>query len=114
MDEWWNCSPNASHTVLVVAPADFVPTSTADLCGVRDAAWHEQSLAVFGLSGDSLFSHAAYAGMYDIPFPLVTDFHGQIAESYGSFANEWEGHRQIQNGQRSSSTRGGQSCVTKQ
>lgn len=82
--------------VLLFAPADFVPACTAEWCAVRDAGWHEtDGLAVFGLTADSLFSHAAYAEQYDIPFPLVSDFHAGIADQYGLVAEEWEGHRQI-------------------
>lgn len=82
--------------VLVFAPAAFVPTTTADFCAVRDAEWNEHpDIGVFGISGDSLFSHAAYVREYDLPFPLVTDFHSGIAESYDLCADEWEGHRQI-------------------
>lgn len=82
--------------VLVFAPADFVPTCTADSLAARDAGWHRvPDLAVVGLSGDSLFSHAAYADRYDIPFPLVSDFHGSVAESYDMLAEQWEGHSHI-------------------
>lgn len=82
--------------VLLFAPADFVPACTAEWCAVRDAGWHETAnLAVFGLTADSLFSHAAYAGQYEIPFPIVSDFHAGIADQYDLVAEEWEGHRQI-------------------
>lgn len=82
--------------VLLFYPADFVPTCTAELLAVRDAGWHEcPSLAVVGLSGDSLFSHAAYADRFDLPFPLVSDYHGGVAESYGLLAEEWEAHYDI-------------------
>lgn len=82
--------------VLLFAPADFVGPCTAEFCAVRDAGWAEEAdLAVLAATGDSLFSHAAYADRYDIPFPLVSDFHGSIADSYGLALEEWEGHRQI-------------------
>lgn len=82
--------------VLVFAPAAFVPTTTADFCAVRDAEWGgNPRIGVFGISGDSLFSHAAYTREYEFQFPLVTDFHSGIAESYDLCADEWEGHRQI-------------------
>jgi peroxiredoxin len=82
--------------VLYFTPADFVPECTAELVAVRDAGWHSVSnLEVVSLSGDSLFSHAAYADQYDIPFQLVSDFHGTVAESYDLLAEEWEGHRGI-------------------
>lgn len=82
--------------ILLFAPADFVPTTTAEWRAVAEAGWHtEDRLAVFGLTGDSLFSHAAYADQYDIPFPIISDFHSGIADQYDLLAAEWEGHRQI-------------------
>jgi peroxiredoxin len=81
---------------LLFAPADFVPECTAELVAVRDAGWHTvDGLAVIFLSGDSLFSHAAYADQHDLPFTLVSDFHGSVAETYGLLAEEWEGHSHI-------------------
>jgi len=82
--------------VLLFAPADFVPACTAEFAAVRDAGWHDTpNLAVVGLTGDSLFSHAAYADQHDIPFPLVSDFHANVAQQYDLVLGEWEGHRHI-------------------
>lgn len=82
--------------VLVFEPADFVPTCTAELCAVRDVGWYDvPELGVIALTGDSLFTHAAYADQYDLPFPIVSDFHGGVADSYDLLLEEWEGHRSI-------------------
>lgn len=82
--------------VLLFYPADFVPACTAELVAVREAAWvAETDLAVVGISGDSLFSHASYADQYDLSMPLVSDFHGGVADSYDLLVEEWEGHTQI-------------------
>lgn len=82
--------------VLSFAPADFVPQPTAELQAIRDAEWHtHESVAVLGITGDSLFSHRAYVERYEIPFPLVSDFHAGIADSYGLVLEEWEGHNHI-------------------
>lgn len=82
--------------VLQFCPAAFVPPCTAELCAISKAGWSSVSdLEVVGLTGDSLFTHVAYANQYDINFPLVSDFHGGIADSYGLRAQEWEGHSQI-------------------
>lgn len=82
--------------VLYFAPGDFVPECTAELVAIRDAGWQSvPHLGVVVLSGDTLFSHAAYVEQYDIPFPFVSDFHGSVADSYGLLADEWEGHRGI-------------------
>lgn len=83
-------------TVLYFYPADFVPECTAELTAVREAGWFDNDdLAVIGLSGDSLFSHAAYTAEYDLDLPLVSDFHGSVAENYDLLAEEWEGHSHI-------------------
>jgi peroxiredoxin len=82
--------------VLLFAPADFVPTCTADFVAVREAGWQDHpDLAVIGLTGDSLFSHATYADQYDLPFPLISDFHASVAGQYDLVLDEWEGHRTI-------------------
>ena len=82
--------------VLIFQPAAFVPTGTAEFVAVRDAKWHSHpELFVVGLTGDSLYSHAAYAEQFDLPFPLLSDFHGSVAESYDLLIEEWEGHSAV-------------------
>ena len=81
---------------LCFAPANFVPTCTAAFAAVRDAGWHDhEDLAVVALTGDSLFSGFAYADRFDLPFPVVADFHGGVADSYDLLAESWEGHSEI-------------------
>lgn len=85
-----------SALALVFQPADFVPTGTAELRAVREAGWHDHpGLLVVAVTGDSLYSHFAYANQYDIQFPLVSDFHGGIADSYDLLLDGWEGHSDI-------------------
>ncbi len=82
--------------ILYFYPADFIPECTAELIAMREAGWHSHDeLAVIGLSGDSLFSHAAYAEQHDVPFPLVSDFHGGVAETYDLLEADWQGHSHI-------------------
>jgi peroxiredoxin len=81
---------------LCFAPANFVPTCTAAFAAVRDAGWHDRDdLAAVALTGDSLYAGFAYAGQFDLPFPIVSDFHGGVAESYDLLAESWEGHSDI-------------------
>jgi peroxiredoxin len=83
-------------TVLYFYPADFVPECTAELVAIEEAGWGDgEDLAVVGLSGESLFSHAAYAEQYDLSMPFVSDFHGNVADTYGLLLDEWEGHNHI-------------------
>lgn len=79
--------------VLLFAPADFVPACTAELVAVDEAGWqHHPDLAVAGLTGDSLFSHAAYAEQYGLSIPLISDFHAGVAQQYDLVLDRWEGH----------------------
>jgi peroxiredoxin len=82
--------------VLLFAPADFVGPCTAEWLAVREAGWQDtQGLAVFGVTGDSLFSHAAYAEQHELPFPIISDFHAGIADQYDLLIGDWEGHQHI-------------------
>lgn len=82
--------------LLLFYPADFVAACTADLVAVQRAGWPDETdLAVVGLSGDSIYAHAAYAEEYGLQFPLLSDFHGGAAESFGLLAESWEGHDAI-------------------
>ncbi|RLM67684.1 redoxin domain-containing protein [Halorubrum sp. Atlit-26R] len=87
-----------AHDAVAVlfAPATFVPTCTAEFAAVRDAGWHvRDDLAVVALAGDSLYAAFAYADRFALPFPVVADFHGGVAESYDLLADSWEGHSDI-------------------
>ena len=87
-----------SHAAVALcfAPATFVPTCTAEFAAVRDAGWGDRDdLAVVALAGDSLYAAFAYADRFDLPFPVVSDFHGGVAESYDLLADSWEGHSDI-------------------
>jgi len=82
--------------VLLFFPADFVPACTAELVALGEAGWHTHpEIAVVGLTGDSLFSHAAYAEQYELPFPIISDFHAGIADQYDLLLGDWEGHQHI-------------------
>ncbi|MUV87245.1 redoxin domain-containing protein [Natronomonas sp. CBA1123] len=73
-------------------PSTFLPTTTAELCAIRDAGWHgHDGLQVWGVSMDSIYAAAAYADDYDLPVVLLGDG-GSAAEYYGVRYEEWEGH----------------------
>jgi peroxiredoxin len=63
---------------------------------VREAGWHDHpELLVVAVTGDSLYSHFAYANQYELDFPLVSDYHGGVADSYDLLLADWEGHSDI-------------------
>ncbi len=73
--------------VLVFYVADWHPVCTAQLERFRDAAPELDQLgaALVAISGDSLWSHAAFARAYRLPFLLLSDDdpRGEIARAYG-------------------------------
>ncbi|GAB6878282.1 hypothetical protein JCM17823_05560 [Halorubrum gandharaense] len=94
--ELYRLIDNHHAVVLCFAPANFVPTCTAEFAAIRDSGWAaERDLAVVALTGDSLFAGFAYADRFDFPFPIVSDFHGGVADSYDLRAESWEGHSEI-------------------
>jgi len=42
---------------------------------------------VLGVSVDTSESHAAFAKKYHLPFPLLSDADGKVADSYGALRN---------------------------
>lgn len=87
---------NHRAVLVLFYPADFVATCTADLVAVQRAGLPARDdLAVVGISGDSIYAHAAYAEENGLTFPLLSDFHGGAAESFGLLADSWEGHDAI-------------------
>ena len=81
---------------LLFAPCAFVPEPTAEWIAVETAGWPaSDGLATVGLTGDSLYSAFAYADRYGFSFPIVSDFHGGIADRYGLLADEWDGHGNV-------------------
>lgn len=79
--------------LLLFFPADFMPVCTDELRAVARAGWHgREGLSVWGLSGDSIFSHAAFAEEHGLSFPLLADFHGSVADAYGVRYDDWQVH----------------------
>lgn len=73
--------------VLYFYPRDNTPGCTKEACGFRDAYAEYQSsdVVVLGVSTDDAKSHTKFATKYELPFPLLVDEGGAIAEQYGSY-----------------------------
>ena len=74
-----------SRYVLYFYPKDDTPGCTAQACGLRDA-WSrvaETGVQVFGVSPDSVKSHAKFRAKHDLPFRLLADDGHALAEAYG-------------------------------
>ena len=70
-------------------PKDDTPGCTEQACKFRDDLAQLTSLGaqVVGVSVDTPASHAEFARKYSLPFPLLADAKGEVAEHYGSLMN---------------------------
>jgi peroxiredoxin Q/BCP len=71
--------------VVYFYPADETPGCTKEACAFRDAfkSYEAQHVTIFGVSRDSEQSHAAFRAKHALPFPLVSDQDGKVAQAYG-------------------------------
>ena len=72
--------------VVYFYPRDDTPGCTEQACTFRDDMHKLTRLgaAIVGISVDDTASHAAFASKYHLPFPLLADDKGEVAERYGS------------------------------
>ncbi|MEX2524177.1 MAG: peroxiredoxin [Gammaproteobacteria bacterium] len=72
--------------VLYFYPKDDTPGCTTEACNFRDDIFRLRELGaeVLGVSVDSPESHARFAEKHGLPFSLLADTEGRVAESYGS------------------------------
>jgi thioredoxin-dependent peroxiredoxin len=71
--------------VLYFYPKDDTPGCTAQACGLRDN-WSrviDTGVELFGVSPDSVKSHAKFRAKYDLPYRLLSDEGHRLAEAYG-------------------------------
>lgn len=75
--------------VLYFYPKDDTPGCTKEACNFRDDLFHLEKLGakVVGVSVDDTESHAEFARKYSLPFPLLSDKDGKVAERYGALLN---------------------------
>ena len=73
--------------VLYFYPKDDTPGCTKEACAFRDRYKELQKLGVqlFGISGDSVESHAQFREKYSLPFPLLVDADHAMSEKYGAY-----------------------------
>lgn len=75
--------------VLYFYPKNDTPGCTKEACSFRDDLFQLEKLGanVIGVSVDSTDSHAKFAQKYHLPFPLLADNDGNVADSYGALTN---------------------------
>ena len=73
------------RVALYFYPKDDTPGCTKQACNLRDdySALLDAGIAVIGVSGDDVDSHARFADKYELPFPLLADPEREILEKYG-------------------------------
>lgn len=78
-----------SWLVLYFYPKDDTPGCTKEACSFRDDLFQLEKLGakVVGVSVDDTESHAQFARKYSLPFPLLSDKDGKVADQYGALMN---------------------------
>lgn len=78
-----------SYLVLYFYPKDDTPGCTKEACNFRDDMTQLEKLGakVVGISVDSTESHGKFAEKYHLPFPLLADTDGSIAQRYHALTN---------------------------
>src|SRR5436190_20666773 len=77
--------------VLLFYPMDFSPVCTTEHCTFGPALGKisgTENAAVFGVSCDSPFCHAAFRKQYGIPYDLLSDVTRKMVKAYGMWAGE--------------------------
>ena len=71
--------------VIYFYPKDDTPGCTTQACSLRDniARITATGTEVFGVSPDSVKSHARVRAKYDLPYGLLADVGHQMADAYG-------------------------------
>ena len=74
-----------SWVVLYFYPKDGTPGCTTEACEFRDNifAFRRMNAQILGISLDDVDSHKSFAEEYGLPFPLLADPAGTVADAYG-------------------------------
>ncbi len=75
------------RVVLYFYPRDNTPGCIKEACGFRDVydQYQAQDLVLLGVSTDDAKSHEKFAKKHNLPFPLLCDEGGKVAEAYESY-----------------------------
>jgi len=70
-------------------PKDDTPGCTTEACSFRDNifAFRERGAVILGISLDDVESHQEFAEKYSLPFTLLSDPDGRVADTYGVVTN---------------------------
>lgn len=78
------------RVVLYFYPKDGTPGCTREACSFRDVYGRLQRVGavVLGVSPDPPESHGRFCERYGLPFPLLSDPGGKVAQAYGAWAEK--------------------------
>ncbi len=78
------------RVVLYFYPRDGTPGCTREACSFRDvyAKLQQAGVVVLGVSPDPPQSHARFRERHSLPFPLLSDPEGKVAQAYGAWAQK--------------------------
>ena len=73
--------------VLVFYALDFSGVCTLEHGQIRDdySGWMDQGAKIFGISRDSIFTHQAFKERENLPYSLLADMKGEVAQLYGTW-----------------------------
>jgi len=74
--------------VIYFYPRDNTPGCTTEACDFRDnwARVTARGVKVFGVSTDTVASHAKFRAKFELPFPLIADTEQVLHNGYGAWA----------------------------
>jgi len=75
--------------VLYFYPKNDTPGCTEEACAFRDDWMQLSALGaeVVGISVDTAASHKAFSQKHKLPFPLLADERGEVAQKYGAISD---------------------------
>ena len=88
--DWHELSQYRGRWVaLYFYPKNDTPGCTTEACSFRDNifAFRERDAVILGVSLDDVESHQEFAEKYSLPFSLLSDAEGEVAERYGVLRN---------------------------
>jgi thioredoxin-dependent peroxiredoxin len=73
--------------VVYFYPKDDTPGCTKEACSFKDARQYleEKGVKVFGISKDSVKSHAKFAEKHGLTFSLLSDPEAEVIKAYGAW-----------------------------
>lgn len=85
----WKLSDHVKErdVVLCFYPLDFSPVCSTEMKCITDefAAFSGKGAEVVGISGDSFFTHKAWADALGLKQRLLADMHRQVCKAYGFY-----------------------------